>query len=87
MTEIYADSIPAAGDSGELTVTPLAIHGINVQCPAVVVAKNTAGGEDSWCELKRLEAGEAAIIYPTSATIKVHNLHPAAANDVLLIAE
>lgn len=85
-TEIYSDTLAAGAETAELTVTPLAIHGIAASRPAIVVAKNDAG-TNKWAELKRLEANEAAVIYPTSATVKVLNLDADEDNDIHFIAE
>jgi len=71
MPTLFNDTIPAGGESPEITVTPLSPLGFNTDRGVTVQAKNTAPGTASWAQIYASQDADSRILYPTSAVIKI----------------
>lgn len=76
MTTIHNASINSAATTADLTVSALEPHGVNAEVSCQVFSKNATSGK--LFELVRLEGGQCAIVYPTTATLVVLNTSSAA---------
>lgn len=76
MTEILNAEIAAGASSADLTVAALEPHGVNTEVACRVAAKNATSG--TLHTLARLRAGEAVVVFPTTATLVIQSLDAAA---------
>lgn len=76
MINIHNASLEAGAASDDITVAALEPHGVLAETEALIQAKTTTNGK--YVTLARVPAGDTVVVYPTSATIRVKNIGPAA---------
>ena len=76
MTTIHNASLASGASSADLTVTPLEPHGVLAETDCLVQGKTITN--DAYVTLARVSAFESVVIYPTTDTLRIQNIGPAA---------
>jgi hypothetical protein len=76
MTTVHNASLDAGAASDDITVSALEPHGVLAETEALIQSKTTTNGK--YMNLARVPAGDTVVVYPTSATLRVKNIGPAA---------
>lgn len=80
MADIYNDTLSSGANTGELTVTSLAILGVRCEGPILIEVKHGS----QWNKLGSLGYSDSGVFWPPGVTIRVTN-KAGADNDVAVV--